>query len=165
MNTKELFIAYLEENNINYEEVKDMILFEFKNHFLVANGFWKKGFRIGIPYALTEDDKPTNSDKELVRLYLQGQGENGGVTFMDSVELNPDGTFNPDEFIKVSNDLSNKNVNIDELRQTSVELISAFCEAFIGIGKFALSTSAALLRGVVDAIDPADNKAINEFGE
>ena len=62
MNTKEQFGAHLEANSIHYEKVNGMILFEFEDHYLVAKDFWKKGFRIGIPYALTADEEPTNSD-------------------------------------------------------------------------------------------------------
>lgn len=159
MNTREQFVAFLKANGINFEEIDNNILFEFKGRNLVANGFGtvkKKDFSIGIPFVSKADEKPTNSDKELIRKYLCGENGISGGLFAESVDNNPDYTISVDNIIKVSEGVASKNYD-DEVEKLA-EVASAIFGAFKDMGKAALSVGAEMLRGIADAIDPKDSK-------
>ena len=116
-----------------------------------------------MPFAFVTDGELTNSDKELVRLYMQGEKQ--GVFFEESVVLYPDNSLKPDENIMVSDNLSNKALDIDEIKQQSVELISAFWGAFIGIKKLEFSISPTVLRRIEGTYDKVERYIMNNLGE
>lgn len=159
MNTREQFVDYLKAKGIDFEEIDNNVLFDFKGRNLVANGFGtvkKKDFSIGIPFVAKADEMPTNSDKELIRKYLRGEDGISGGIFAESVENNPDYTISVDNIIKVSEGVASK--NYDEEVEKLAKVASTVFGVFKDMGKVALSAGAEMLRGIADAIDPKDSK-------
>lgn len=161
MNIKEQFTAYLKQNATDFEEINERILFNYKgrNIIMKERGTLKSQFELLMPFLTQDQGKLINSDKGLIKMYLEGDNKITAINFTETVKTDKDYSFSEDNTKNALDALLKKEIDTDyeTMLKNTGEFLLTILDAGKELGKTSLSAGADVLRSLADLIDSKQN--------
>lgn len=161
MKIKEQFIAYLKQNNIDFEEIDEKILFNYKgrNIIMKERGTLKSQFELLMPFLTRDQGKFVNSDKDLIKKHLEGDNKITVINLTETVKTDKDYSFSEDNTQNAIDALLTKKIDTDyeTMLKNTGEFLQTMLDAGKELGNTTLSAGADVLRSLADLIDSQQN--------
>jgi len=161
MEIKEQFIAFLKQNSIDFEEIGEKILFNYegRNIIMKERGTLKSQFELLMPFLTRDQGKLVNSDRDLVKDYLEGDNKITAINFTETVKTDKDYYFSEDNTKNAIHALLTKEINTDyeTMLKNTGDFLLTMLDSGKELGDTALSAGADVLRSLADFIDSQQN--------
>ena len=161
MEIKKKFITFLKQNNIDFEEIGEKILFNYKGRNIIAKrcGTLKSQFELVMPFLTRDKGKLINVDKDLIKEYLEGSDNITVINLTETVKTSKDYSFSEDNTRNALESLIAKEINTDyeTILKNTGEFLQTMIDAGKELGKTALSAGVDVLRSLADQIDSPQN--------